>query len=104
MTTGQRIAAWSCAIVVGLTLAALGIYFLTVGLDKADKTASVAGSLIGLAGLGVSIFGLVLARSTTSGRASPQVRQSQQSGAKSTNIQSAGDLTIGDRNRLSGDR
>ncbi|MYS93817.1 MULTISPECIES: hypothetical protein [Streptomyces] len=104
MTPGQRTAAWSCAILFGLTLLGLGAYFLIVGLDEADKTASVVGSLTGLAGLGVSIVSLIQARGSSASRNAPSVRQSQQSGTRSTNIQSAGDLTIGDMNRLGGEK
>ncbi|BDD73502.1 hypothetical protein GCM10023177_58240 [Streptomyces violaceoruber] len=41
---------------------ALGYYFSQVGLDKADKTASVVGLFIALAGLALSIYGIVEAR------------------------------------------
>jgi len=46
----------------GLILAGVGVVFLVVGLDKADKIASSAGLFVGLAGLGVSVYGVILAR------------------------------------------
>ncbi|GAA0821538.1 hypothetical protein GCM10009525_08520 [Streptosporangium amethystogenes subsp. fukuiense] len=40
-------------------LVALGWYFIAVGLDRADKLASVLGAFVGLLGLGLAVFGAV---------------------------------------------
>jgi hypothetical protein len=60
---GSRFLIWSGA---GLAVAAtvgLAALFAVAGLGRADEVASVSGAFIGLAGLGVSVFGLVQARS-----------------------------------------
>ncbi|MFC7717259.1 hypothetical protein [Nonomuraea recticatena] len=61
----QRATLWMW---VGLVAAAavaggLGVLLFTMDLDEADQLASVIGMFIGLAGLGVSIYGLVRGRS-----------------------------------------
>jgi hypothetical protein len=62
-------------------VAAVGlvVYFVGVGLDKADKLASVVGAFIGLAGLGLAGYGTVLARrSTPQPEADPQLTPDQE--------------------------
>ncbi|MBF8194595.1 hypothetical protein ITP53_54875 [Nonomuraea sp. K274] len=47
-----------------MTLAAvagLGVYFASVGLDNADKLGSVIGALVAVAGLSLTVYGLVAA-------------------------------------------
>nr|BFE50148.1 hypothetical protein GCM10017745_35750 [Saccharothrix mutabilis subsp. capreolus] len=47
------------AIIIGsLSLIGLGVFFVVLGLDQADKLASVLGFFVGLVGLGLSIAGL----------------------------------------------
>ncbi|MBE3009412.1 hypothetical protein IL992_09395 [Microbispora sp. NEAU-D428] len=41
---------------------ALAVYLSSVGLDKADKLASVIGLFVGLAGLAAGVWGLLLTR------------------------------------------
>ncbi|GII83925.1 hypothetical protein Ssi03_19150 [Sphaerisporangium siamense] len=41
---------------VGLALIALAVYFIAIGLDKADKLASVLSALTGLTGLALSWY------------------------------------------------
>lgn len=50
--TGRRAA----LIVIGLLVVGIGVTFLIIGLDQADKVASVVGALVGLAGLGFSVW------------------------------------------------
>lgn len=50
--TGRR----AILMVIGLLIAGAGVAFLIVGLDQADKAASVIGALAGLAGLGFSVW------------------------------------------------
>jgi hypothetical protein len=50
--TGRR----ALLIVAGLLIVGVGAVFLVIGLDKADKVASVIGALVGLAGLGLSVW------------------------------------------------
>ncbi|MEU8377850.1 hypothetical protein [Streptosporangium sp. NPDC048865] len=45
-----------------VTLVALGWYFIAVGLDRADKLASVLGAFVGLLGLGLAVYGAVSSR------------------------------------------
>lgn len=47
----------------GLIAAAIGTVFFVIGLDAADKVSSGAGLFVGLAGLAVAVYGVVLARS-----------------------------------------
>jgi hypothetical protein len=43
----------------------LTIYFAIAGLDNADKLASAVGAVVGLVGLGVSVYGLASTRRTS---------------------------------------
>jgi drug/metabolite transporter (DMT)-like permease len=58
----RQITGWLTVLIVGAGLVGLSIYFGRIGLDKADKTASVIGALSGLAGLALAAYGVVLAR------------------------------------------
>jgi hypothetical protein len=62
MTGWQRAVTWILALVVGLGIAGLGVYVAIINLDRADKIASVAGALLSMAGLGLSTYGIVVAR------------------------------------------
>jgi hypothetical protein len=42
-------------IVTGILAGALGVTFVVVGLDRADKIASVVGALVAVAGLGMAV-------------------------------------------------
>jgi hypothetical protein len=44
----------------GLALVGLGWFFLTVGLEQADRWASAIGVFVAVAALAVSLFGVVL--------------------------------------------
>jgi hypothetical protein len=70
VTGWRRIAAWAGSILGGLAVAGLGVFFVLTGLDRADKLASVIGVFVGLIGLTISVYGVVLARrgATASGR------------------------------------
>jgi drug/metabolite transporter (DMT)-like permease len=58
----RRITGWLTVLVVGVGLVGLGVYFGRIGLDRADKTASVIGAFSGFAGLALAAYGIVLAR------------------------------------------
>jgi hypothetical protein len=49
----------------------VGVTFIVLGLEQADQLASVVGVLVGLAGLGVSVYGVVLARPAPPSEAPP---------------------------------
>ncbi|MFQ6141518.1 hypothetical protein ACLMNJ_00385 [Streptomyces seoulensis] len=68
-----------------LTASSLAFYFSRVGLDKADKTASVLGLFIALAGLAISIYGLLETR--RSGTTSPSTQKVSSSSVSGSNIQ-----------------
>jgi len=53
---------WGGLLVVGLTLVGAGVWFGLTQLDTADKWGSVIGSLVALIGLPLTIYGVVLAR------------------------------------------
>ncbi|MGI5159544.1 hypothetical protein [Microbispora sp. CA-102843] len=57
-----RVLTWAGGIAALGAGSALAVYLSSVGLDKADKLASVIGLFVGLAGLGVGVWGLLLAR------------------------------------------
>ncbi|MCD0451939.1 hypothetical protein LO762_22480 [Actinocorallia sp. API 0066] len=51
---------WSGILVVAATIFGLAVYLLSVGINQADKLASIIGALIGLTGLAVSTYGYLL--------------------------------------------
>lgn len=53
---------WISLLVGGLVTGALGVIFIVLNLEQADQLASVVGVFVALAGLGVSVYGVVLAR------------------------------------------
>jgi hypothetical protein len=53
----------------------MGVYFTVVGLDKADKLASVIGAFIGIAGLSLAIYGTITALRSESPQESPSRTQ-----------------------------
>ncbi|MEV0825764.1 hypothetical protein [Nonomuraea rubra] len=54
----KRVLVWGGAAVAVVAAAALIVYFVRVGLDDADKLASVIALFVTAAGLGVAIYGL----------------------------------------------
>ncbi|GAA3937597.1 hypothetical protein GCM10023085_18700 [Actinomadura viridis] len=59
-----RVLAWVGGAVAVAAVAGVAVYLASVGLDKADKWASVGGLFIGLAGLSLTVNGVVRARRT----------------------------------------
>jgi hypothetical protein len=53
-----RIQVWVGAGVTVTAVAGLGVYYAIVGLDKADKVASVVGGLVAVVGLAVAVYAL----------------------------------------------
>ncbi|MBT2235778.1 hypothetical protein [Nonomuraea sp. NEAU-A123] len=53
---------WISLLVGGLIAGALGVIFIVLDLEQADQLASVVGVFVALAGLSISIYGVVLAR------------------------------------------
>lgn len=64
--------------VTTVALVGLGVYFARIGLERADKIVAVLGGLAGLAGLGVAVVGILLARSDTAPPAGPPVGDGRQ--------------------------
>jgi hypothetical protein len=58
MTQQRRVLAWAGAAVGALLAGGLLMLLVAQDLDTADQVASVLGALVGLAGLGVSIYAL----------------------------------------------
>ncbi|MEV5894562.1 hypothetical protein [Nonomuraea fuscirosea] len=54
----KQVLVWGGAVVAVAAIVALAVHLSRVGLDEADKLASVIGLFVALAGLGVSIRGL----------------------------------------------
>lgn len=67
----KKVAVWLSAVVVGLGIAALGVYLVLDDLERADMLASVAGACISLVGLGLTGYGLVIARRAPQPAAGP---------------------------------
>lgn len=57
-----RVFLWGGAVATVAALVGLGVYFVHVGLDDADKLASVIGLFVAVAGLVASLYGLRLDR------------------------------------------
>src|SRR4051812_8898968 len=53
---------WLLAVTAGVALVGLGVFLVRVGLERADKLGSVIGAFSGLIGLGLSMYGVILAR------------------------------------------
>ncbi|TDD58313.1 hypothetical protein [Actinomadura rubrisoli] len=91
------------AVVAAMATVGLGGYFAAVGLDEADKLASVIGVFVALAGLAVAVYGLVAERHGGEGEPSPR---SSTPGDRSiaiagdhTGIASTGDRTTNRQSR-----
>ncbi|XVQ89268.1 hypothetical protein ACQP2K_18185 [Microbispora siamensis] len=72
-------------------LAALGVYLSRVGLDKADKLASVIGLFVALAGLVVAVYGLIAERKSGGGG----VQQRAKATGRGRVFQSGRDINAG---------
>ncbi|MEV0642015.1 hypothetical protein AB0I77_45255 [Streptomyces sp. NPDC050619] len=58
LTVRARIVVWAVAVLCGLGAAGLVVLVVAVDLNTADQAASVAGALVGIAGLAVSVYAL----------------------------------------------
>ncbi|GAA4058037.1 hypothetical protein [Actinomadura miaoliensis] len=80
----------------GLTVAAvtgLGVYFATVGLEEADKLGSVVGGLAAVAGLSLTVYGLMAG----SGGGGRRVRQTARAFGGTTRLRHAALAAAGRR-------
>jgi hypothetical protein len=68
MMAARRVAVLGGVLLGGVALVALGVVFVAVGLDKASEISGVIGAVVGVAGLGLSGYGIVLARRWVSPR------------------------------------
>jgi hypothetical protein len=98
----------------GVLAIGVGVVFFLIGLDKADKVASSAGLFVGVAGLGVAIYGVVLARRSTPQSPTPPTPQlapqppasqpgsTSSPGSRSVDIRgdNSGPIVMGDKNDL----
>ncbi|MEN3539804.1 hypothetical protein AAH991_32170 [Microbispora sp. ZYX-F-249] len=87
---------WGGGGVAVAALAALGVYLSQVGLDKADKLASVIGLFVALVGLGVAVYGL------TTERRGGGVRQRAEATGRGRVFQAGRDINAGSARRLGG--
>ncbi|MEO3812247.1 hypothetical protein ABGB17_24890 [Sphaerisporangium sp. B11E5] len=56
---GGKAAIWAGGVLFAGAVVAMGVYFARVGLENADRTASVVGAFVGVAGLAVTLYALV---------------------------------------------
>ncbi|WP_433187841.1 hypothetical protein [Actinoallomurus sp. CA-150999] len=100
-----RVLKWGGGLIAVAALVALGAYFVAVGLDKADKLASVIGVFVAVVGLAVSVYGMAADRraagggqATGGGQAAGQATASGERsiaiGGDNTGIASTGDGAI----------
>jgi hypothetical protein len=96
----RKTASWSTTVVTAIALVGLGVYFARIGLERADKIVAVLGGLAGLAGLGVAVVGIILARSDTTPPAEPPIGDGRQVVTRSSvggdviQVGEAGDVDI----------
>ncbi|MFF4617730.1 hypothetical protein [Nonomuraea jabiensis] len=84
----RRILIWAGVVVTVAAMAGLGVYFWRVGLDDADKLASVIGAFVALAGLGTAVYGLV----TSPKQLEPQQGEPEVSASKPDSFAIGGDI------------
>lgn len=70
----KRVLVWTGTGAAVAAMAGLGVYFARVGLESADKLASVIGVFVGLIGLALAAYGLVPGRSPAAPPAGPEMR------------------------------
>lgn len=89
---------------LSLACIAVGVYFVIVGLNKANQTAGVLGFFLNAAGLAIAVWTATRSRQETEEPSAGHSRptQSQRAGNNSVNIQSGGDLRIGNDNSFGG--
>lgn len=100
MTSQSKAWLWGTAVLAGLVMIGLGVHFVHVGLDKSNTISGILGLFVSIAGLAISIFSTIQGRAALRPASQGQIRMSQQSGNNSTNIQSGGDMQIGDSNKF----
>ena len=98
VTRTQRIVVVTASTTAGLALVAISVY---MGLERADKVASIVSAVAGLASLAIAAY--QMRHTTTNQGSSTPDRQVQRGGDNSTNIQSGGSITFGDRNNIGRD-
>ncbi|MGW4426504.1 hypothetical protein [Streptosporangium sp. NPDC004631] len=93
-----RVQVWGGAVVAVTAVAALSIYLERVGLDNADKLASVMALFVALAGLGVTVYSMIADRNGSNGEhasqgASTPDERAMATGGDSSEVVSPGDGT-----------
>jgi hypothetical protein len=56
---GGKALKWAGGVLFAGAVVAMGVYFARVGLENADRTASVIGAFVGLTGLAVTAYGMI---------------------------------------------
>lgn len=90
-----RVQVWGGAVIAVTAVAALSIYLERVGLDDADKLASVMALFVALAGLGVTVYSMIADRNgehASQGASTPDER-AMATGGDSSGVVSPGDGT-----------
>jgi hypothetical protein len=62
VAVSRRVAVFAGVLLAGAALVVLGVVFVAVGLNRASEISGVIGAVVGVAGLGLSAYGIVLAR------------------------------------------
>ncbi|MFC6082986.1 SET domain-containing protein [Sphaerisporangium aureirubrum] len=56
---GRKALKWAGGVLFAGAVIAMGVYFARVGLENADRTASVIGAFVGLTGLAVTVYAML---------------------------------------------
>jgi hypothetical protein len=100
----RRVLIWAGVVVAVAAMAGLGVYFWRVGLDDADKLASVIGVFVALAGLGAAVYGLFSDRAPAGAQARAARPEVSASGTGSAAVggDNVGIISTGDNATNSG--
>jgi hypothetical protein len=100
MAVSRRVAVLAVVLLAGAALVALGLSFVAVGLYEASEIAGVIGAFVGLIGMGLSVYGIVLARRPQSAEragVAGQVVSDSNIGGDNIQIGKARDVNIRDQ-------
>lgn len=89
-----RLSLWAGGLLIVATIAGTAVYFAVLGLDRADKLASVIGALAAIAGIGLTLYGMFQAHRAASDSTirSPAVQNVISGGSQHGSVLQARDI------------